>query len=83
MKKENPSKVVIIPRPPVNPEVETTATAPAMRTMSATPTPPPAPETNPETDLSPAGIPEAKPLKELKKRAACKTRTPKKPVEKK
>ena len=79
MKKETPSKVVIIPRPPAATESEESASQePIICTRSAKPAsmPPPAPAPAPAEEAPKAE--EAKPVK----RRVCKTRLPKKPIPK-
>lgn len=84
MERNNPSKVVIIPRPPVaNGEEEAPVAVPR---MAAPPTPVPAaqaaaaPATDPQPAPAPAPkIPKAKPIKDLKKKID-KTELPPKPI---
>jgi len=76
MKKENPSKVVIIPRPPVSAEEDTNPQDSVIATKSMVPPKPPVPEAEGEAPQPP--VPEAaKPAKRV-----CKAKLPKKPVPK-
>ena len=76
MKKENPSKVVIIPRPPAAAESEeSTSQEPIIQTQSAMPASmPPAPPA-PAGEEAPKAV-EAEPAK----RRVCKSKLPKKPI---
>ena len=80
MKKNNPSKVVIIPRPPVaSAEEEASAVAPK---MAAPPTPLTESESATASDTQPVvatSIPKAKPIDDLQKKID-KTELPDKPI---
>lgn len=75
MKKETPSKVVIIPKPPVAANEDTSSQDPVIATKSMCPPMPPAPAAEEEAPK----IPQADAEKPAK-RKVCKTKLPPKPV---